>query len=98
MRGAGQYVFDKNGKKYLDCVNNVTHGKVVCAWHGMHENSYVYNYLHSGSTLPTWIRCIIRTSALCTIYLCCNNYSPTLNLNLNLSVIQNAGPDNSPNP
>lgn len=29
VRGEGQYVFDKNGRKYLDCVNNVTHGKLL---------------------------------------------------------------------
>ena len=26
VRGEGQYVYDKNGRKFLDCVNNVTHG------------------------------------------------------------------------
>lgn len=26
VRGAGQYMFDEKGNKYLDCINNVAHG------------------------------------------------------------------------
>ena len=27
VRGEGQYLFDEQGRKYLDCVNNVCHGQ-----------------------------------------------------------------------
>ena len=26
VRGEGQYLFDQKGIKYLDCVNNISHG------------------------------------------------------------------------
>lgn len=27
VRAQGQYMFDEKGEKYLDCINNVAHGK-----------------------------------------------------------------------
>lgn len=27
VRGEGQYMYDEKGGKYLDCINNVAHGK-----------------------------------------------------------------------
>ncbi|XP_026685182.1 alanine--glyoxylate aminotransferase 2-like [Diaphorina citri] len=27
IRAEGQYMYDEEGKKYLDCINNVAHGK-----------------------------------------------------------------------
>lgn len=27
IRGEGQYMFDEEGTRYLDCINNVAHGK-----------------------------------------------------------------------
>lgn len=27
IRAQGQYMFDEKGEKYLDCINNVAHGK-----------------------------------------------------------------------
>lgn len=27
MRAQGQYMFDEKGERYLDCINNVAHGK-----------------------------------------------------------------------
>lgn len=27
VRARGQYLFDENGKRYLDCISNVQHGK-----------------------------------------------------------------------
>ncbi|XP_037955817.1 alanine--glyoxylate aminotransferase 2-like [Teleopsis dalmanni] len=27
VRGQGQYMFDEEGTRYLDCINNVAHGK-----------------------------------------------------------------------
>ena len=30
VRGEGQYLFDEQGRKYLDCVNNVCHGDCGC--------------------------------------------------------------------
>lgn len=27
VRAQGQYMFDETGEKYLDCINNVAHGK-----------------------------------------------------------------------
>uniref|UniRef100_T1H5H9 Uncharacterized protein n=1 Tax=Megaselia scalaris TaxID=36166 RepID=T1H5H9_MEGSC len=29
VRGQGQYMFDEEGTRYLDCINNVAHGKFV---------------------------------------------------------------------
>ena len=29
VRGEGQYLFDQNGIKYLDCVNNISHSMCV---------------------------------------------------------------------
>lgn len=26
VRGRGQYLFDEDGNRYLDCINNVAHG------------------------------------------------------------------------
>jgi len=26
-RGSGQYMFDEEGTRYIDCINNVAHGK-----------------------------------------------------------------------
>jgi len=28
LYGRGQYLYDENEQPYLDCINNVTHGKV----------------------------------------------------------------------
>lgn len=28
VRGQGQYMFDEEGVRYLDCINNVAHGKL----------------------------------------------------------------------
>lgn len=29
LRGRGQYLFDENDVRYLDCISNVQHGKVL---------------------------------------------------------------------
>lgn len=29
VRARGQYLFDENGKRYLDCISNVQHGKNI---------------------------------------------------------------------
>lgn len=29
IRGEGQYMFDEEGTRYLDCINNVAHGKCI---------------------------------------------------------------------
>lgn len=29
VRGQGQYMFDEEGTRYLDCINNVAHGKWI---------------------------------------------------------------------
>lgn len=29
VRARGQYLFDENGKRYLDCISNVQHGKTI---------------------------------------------------------------------
>lgn len=29
VKARGQYLFDENGKRYLDCISNVQHGKVL---------------------------------------------------------------------
>lgn len=29
VRARGQYLFDENGKRYLDCISNVQHGKTL---------------------------------------------------------------------
>jgi len=28
-KGFKQYLYDENGKEYLDCINNVAHGKCI---------------------------------------------------------------------
>ncbi len=28
VKGSGQYMYDELGNKYLDCINNVAHGKM----------------------------------------------------------------------
>lgn len=28
VQAKGQYVYDENGRQYLDCINNVAHGKL----------------------------------------------------------------------
>lgn len=30
VRGMGQYMYDEEGTRYLDCINNVAHGKFLC--------------------------------------------------------------------
>jgi ethanolamine-phosphate phospho-lyase len=27
VKGTGQYLYNENGERYLDCINNVAHGK-----------------------------------------------------------------------
>lgn len=34
IRARGQYLFDENGKRYLDCISNVHHGKHIQIVHG----------------------------------------------------------------
>lgn len=34
VRAKGQYMYDENGRQYLDCVNNVAHGKLR-SWYWM---------------------------------------------------------------
>lgn len=29
VRGRGQYMYDENGVEYLDCINNVAHGRLT---------------------------------------------------------------------
>ena len=29
VRARGQYMYDENGERYLDCINNVAHGKLT---------------------------------------------------------------------
>jgi len=28
VKAEGQYMYDENGRQYLDCINNVAHGKL----------------------------------------------------------------------
>lgn len=36
VRARGQYLFDENGKRYLDCISNVHHGKTF--YHPVHSS------------------------------------------------------------
>lgn len=37
VRAQGQYMFDEKGEKYLDCINNVAHGKQFDLWDCFHS-------------------------------------------------------------
>lgn len=34
VKAKGQYMYDENGRQYLDCINNVAHGKLM-SWYWM---------------------------------------------------------------
>lgn len=43
VRGEGQYLFDEQGRKYLDCVNNVCHGQCDHFHHWLtHSSSHIF--------------------------------------------------------
>lgn len=45
VRGQGQYMFDEKGEKYLDCINNVAHGKeIIFPSESLIREKWIYQY------------------------------------------------------
>lgn len=47
VRARGQYLFDENGMRYLDCISNVHHGKTVLMHCSLTQASSVELHLHA---------------------------------------------------
>lgn len=58
VRGEGQYMFDENGEKYLDCINNVAHGELLWKFHNTIffgiEKSFLLIHICVGSSPKCW--------------------------------------------
>lgn len=68
VRAQGQYMFNENGEKYLDCVNNVAHGKndgFICEMVKSRKLPFMGGLWGVFSGSFYWIHCLILFLSLC---------------------------------